>query len=429
MKLKVAIILSLLCCASVVNSQERLQKLLERYDYGTAIHVIDSLMATDNADSIDLALQKARCLRKLYRADEAAGVLTEVLHLDQFNTELMAELAECHIQAGNTEDAFNLYSLLSGIQPDNVYFKICQARILYREKQYKESIAACKSIISQDSIPDILSLTADAYKNIGAADSALVYYDHVLRMKPYHVQTLSKKADILLSAKQHLPVIDMSREYLKNDPDNMTMLPIYGLALHLQGSYTLSIEQFEHLLDIGGDSYAVHYYLGLNHYMMDNWARAIPEFEKAYQIDSSDVTLVYQLANAMSHRVVTKGLESSNLDLNPESERLYAKALDMLKPNPAMMHNIYGSMAMARNRLEMFKEAIEYYELSYRYNPKNISALSSIGYCYERMKDYMKALEYYERYLKVGKPGSRGYEFVEESIEYCKQELFMENEL
>ena len=248
-------------------------------------------------------------------------------------------------------------------------------------------------------------------------------------MKPYHVQTLSKKADILLSAKQHLPVIDMSREYLKNDPDNMTMLPIYGLALHLQGSYTLSIEQFEHLLDIGGDSYAVHYYLGLNHYMMDNWARAIPEFEKAYQIDSSDVTLVYQLANAMSHRVVTKGLESSNLDLNPESERLYAKALDMLKPNPAMMHNIYGSMAMARNRLEMFKEAIEYYELSYRYNPKNISALSSIGYCYERMKDYMKALEYYERYLKVGKPGSRGYEFVEESIEYVKQELFMEEGL
>ena len=141
----------------------------------------------------------------------------------------------------------------------------------------------CKAIISQDSIPDILSMTADAYKNLEAADSALVYYDHVLRMKPYHVKTLSKKADILLSAKQYMPVIDMSREYLKNDPENMTMLPIYGLALHLQGSYTLSIEQFEHLLELGDESYAAHYYLGLNHYMMDNWPRAIPEFEKAYQ--------------------------------------------------------------------------------------------------------------------------------------------------
>ena len=104
----------------------------------------------------------------------------------------------------------------------------------------------------------------------------------------------------------------------------------------------------------------------------------------------------------------------------------FAVPLDMLKPNPAMMHNIYGSMAMARNRLEMFKEAIEYYELSSRYNPKNISALSSIGYCYERLKNYKKALEYYERYIKLGKPGPAGYKFVEESIEYVKQEKFME---
>lgn len=128
----------------------------------------------------------------------------------------------------------------------------------------------------------------------------------------------------------------------------------------------------------------------------------------------------------MSHRIITKGLESSNMELNPESERLYAKALDMLKPNPTMMHNIYGSMAMARHRIEEYKEAIKYYELSYRYNPKNISALSSIGYRYERMKDYKKALEYYEEYLKRGNPGSSGYKFVEESIAYVRQELFME---
>ena len=42
------------------------------------------------------------------------------------------------------------------------------------------------------------------------------------------------------------------------------------------------------------------------------------------------------------------------------------------------------------------------------------------------MNDYKKALEYYEKYLKLGKPGSSGYKFVEESIAYVKQELFME---
>lgn len=414
----------------ICNGQNKLQESLDRYDYKTAIAIIDSLTAKICTDStsiaenretvIDLALQKARCLRRLYRMQESVEVLADVLYLDQFNIELIADLAESHMQVGNTPEAFKLYGILSQMQPENSYFKICKARILYREKQYEECISACMEIIARDSIPEILTMTADAYRNLGKADSALVYYDHVLGKRPKHVATMSKKADILLSKKQYLPVIEMSSEYLKEDPDNMTMLPIYGLALHLQGSYQLSIEQFEHQRQLGDNSYAVHYYLGLNHYMMHIWPSAIEELEKAYQIDSSDVTLVYQLAHAKSH------LPKGSQRLNPESERLYAKALQMLQPSSSMMHNIYGSMAMARHIIEQYEDAIKYYELSYKYNPKNISALSSIGYCHERLKNHKKALEYYERYIKLGKPGTAGYKFVEESIDYIKQEMFME---
>lgn len=424
MKLQIITAVIMLAGCITCHAQDRLQKALAMYDYKTAVHVADSLMAQDGADSIGLALQKARCLRKLYRAEEAAGALAEVLHIDQFNMELMAELAECHTQAGNTEDAFGLYSILAGMQPDNLYFKICQARILYREKQYDESISICRSIIQKDSITEILAMIGDGYKNMGKADSALVYYDHVLARKPGHTSTISKKADILLVSKRYDPVIEMTRDHLEKAPDDMTILPIYGLALHLKECYPLSLETFEHQRELGDDSYAVYYYLGLNHYMMNNWPRAVKELEAAYQIDSSDVTLVYQLAHAKSHMPVRSSME--DYGLNPESERLYAKALDMLKPSPSMMHNIYGSMAMARHRVEEYEDAIKYYELSYRHNPKNISALSSIGYCYERMKRYDKALEYYERYLKVGKKGSSGYDFVEESIAYIKQEKFME---
>ena len=124
MKSKVAIILLVMFNMLSTQAQECLQNALNRYDYSDAIHIIDSLMATDKADSVGLALHKARCLKKLYRAEEAAETIAEVLHIDQFNVELMAELAECHMQAGNTEEAFNLYSLLSRMKSDNVYFKI-----------------------------------------------------------------------------------------------------------------------------------------------------------------------------------------------------------------------------------------------------------------------------------------------------------------
>ena len=419
MKKFIYIVAVMACMWHTSHAQDQVRRYLDRYDYGKAVEALDSLMACENADSVSLAVQKAKCLRRIYRTEEAVMTLTEVLHLDQFNVELMAELAECHVQTGNTEEAFTLYSMLTTLQPENTYFKMCQARILYREKEYQGSIEIFKQIASRDSLPEVLSLIGDGYKNLGQGDSAMVYYDAVLRRKPAHAPTISKKADIMLAAKEYDPVAKMCKEYLDNEPDDLTILPIYGLTRYLQERYAQSIQTFFHMLKLGDDSFSTHYYLGLSYYAMNHWPDAIPELEKAYQIDSSDVKLVYQLAHAKSHMLSTN-------DLNPESERLYKRALDMLQPDPALIHNIYGSMALARHGAEKYQDAIKYYELSYKYNPKNISALSAIAHCYERLKKYDKALEYYERYLKVGKPGSSGYKFVEESIAYIKQEKFME---
>lgn len=418
MKRLIFILLILAAALQTVPAQDDVRRLVERYDYKAAVKVIDSLMTCESSDSISLAIEKARCLRKMYRAEDAVQTLAEVLHLDQFNVELLAEMAESQTQAGNTEEAVTWYSLLSQLQPDNMYFKLCKARIMYREKQYQESIISFKEIVATDTIPEILSMIGDGYRNLGQNDSALVYYDRVLAARPGHVPTISRKADILLAAKQYDPVVEMTEKYLKEDPDNMTVLPIYGLALHLKEMYPQSIQVFEHQRDLGDDSYSVHYYIGLNHYMMNKWTKAAPELTKAYQKDSSDVRLVYQLAHARSHIHV-------NNELPAESERLYAKAIEMLQPDPSLMHNIYGSMAITRHRLEKFRDAIKYYELSYRYNKKNISALSAIAHCYERLKEYEKSLEYYEAYLKLAKPGSSGYNFAKESIDYIKQEKFM----
>ena len=51
------------------QAQERLHSALNRYDYNDAIHIIDSLMATDKADSVGLAQPLKYlcfCVRKEY---------------------------------------------------------------------------------------------------------------------------------------------------------------------------------------------------------------------------------------------------------------------------------------------------------------------------------------------------------------------------
>ena len=385
----------------------------------TAICLLSCLIGQAQTDNLKAkqSIENARHLRKLFKNDEAIDTLMAVLQYNTSDIEVLTELAECHTSAGNTEEAFGWWMMLSTMQPENLYFQIAQARLLYREKAYEECINICRGITERDTIPDILGMTADAYRLAGKADSALVYYNRFLDIKPFHAKTISKKADILLAAKKYDEVLEMTGGFLEKEPDNMTVLPIHGLALHLNKKYKPSLEVFEKQLSLGDSTYSIRYYLGLNHYMLDNILQAEKEFEKAYQIDSSDVLLVYQLADTKSRRLYGN---------SEETERLYEKALKMLEPDPVMMHNIYGSRAMSFHKSEDYRTAIRYYELSYRYNPKNISALSSIGYCYERLKEYDKALKYYEQYMKVGKPGSKGYKFVEESIAYIKQEKFME---
>ena len=102
---RIIIFLGVLFLSCVIcNGQDKLREAIDRYDYKAALNIIDSLVAEIGTDSvalaqnkgtvIDLALQKSRCLRRLYRMSEAVDVLAEVLYLDQFNIELMADLAE-----------------------------------------------------------------------------------------------------------------------------------------------------------------------------------------------------------------------------------------------------------------------------------------------------------------------------------------------
>lgn len=418
-------IVALFLCFSQIDAQDRLSSALRRYDYVEAVSILDSLMATVAPDSIsavankteliELALQKSKCQKKLQRLDDAAQTLASVLQYDRYNIELMAELADCHTANGDYDSAMMLYTILTGIRPENVYFKLCKAKILYHIKAYEDVVSECKSILAIDTIPDVLYMTGNCYKQLGQLDSAMTYYDKLLTINLLNTKTISQKSDILFRENKSDEVLEMTDPYLKEFPDNMEILPLRGLALYLKKDYLKSLQTFEYQQELGDDSYTVHYYLGMNNYMLSRWQRAAKEFESAYRIDSTDVKLVCKLADSYSYLPDRDSLSIAYFD----------KAIAMMQPDSSLMKTILDRKAAMAFNANDFQKAIDYYKQSYDYGKTNISALLSIGYCYERLKDYKKALLYYEQYKKIGKPGSSGYKYVEESIAYVKAELFM----
>ena len=365
----------------------------------------------------DSVLARARYLKSIYRTDEAVEALSSLVQPGEMDEGVLAELADCHFQSGAYEDAAGTYFLLSSLAPDNILYKIRLMQAYYRLKAYPQSIQAGREVLQRDSIPAVVSYVGDAFNQMEQADSALRYYRRALSLKPMNPSVLSKAMGILIDGEAYDDAVALSEPFLAEDPDNTTIAPLKGLALYRKGDYESAAKVFQQQEDTGNDTYSIHYYLGQSYWHTLVTYRAEKELVEAWQIDSSDVNLAYSIA-----AVKLEAYRSFDKEIIPWLD----KAWEMIQPDPALASRIQQQYGLAYYRMQdSWDKAITHYKEAYRYNPKFISALSTIAYCYQQKKDYRQAIEWYEKYLKVASPGSKGYEFAKDNLEYLKSELFM----
>ena len=363
------------------------------------------------------ALKEARYLKSIFKIDEAVGKLSPYVSPVNFDEEVFSELADCHFQNGDYESAAGTYFLLTSHSPQNIQYKVRQMQTYYRMKAYAQSAEAGKAILQLDTIPAVAAFVGDSFNQANQPDSALAYYRLSLSLKPLNESVVSKASRILLSRKDYDGAIGMADEYLALDPDNQTVAPIKGLAHYSKNEYVPAIEVFSRQEELGNDSYPVHYYLGQCYWHTEVMYKAQEELLAAWQIDSSDVNLAYSIAAVKSE---------SNRSFKKEVKPWLDKAMEMLSPDPVTLSRLHQQYGLGAFNANDWPEAILHYKEAYRLNPALISAVSTVAYCYEQQKDYKTALEWYEKYLKLAKPGTRGHDFATQSVKFLKGELFME---
>ena len=363
------------------------------------------------------ALKEARYLKSIFKIDEAIERLSPFVSPDNFDDEVFSELADCHFQNGDYESAAGTYFLLTSRSPRNIQYKVRQMQTYYRMKAYAQCAEAGKAILQLDTIPAVAAFVGDSFNQADQPDSALTYYRLSLSLKPLNESVVSKASRILLARKDYDGAIGMADAYLALDPDNLTVAPIKGLAHYSKNEYAPAIEVFSRQKELGNDSYPVHYYLGQCYWHTEVMYRAQEELLAAWQIDSSDVNLAYSIAAVKSE---------SKRSFNKEVKPWLDKAMAMLSPDPVTLSRIHQQYGLGVFSMSDWPEATSHYKGAYQLNPSLISAVSTIAYCYEQQKDYRTALEWYERYLKLAKPGIRGDDFATQSVKFLKSELFME---
>lgn len=377
-------------------------------------HVPDSL---DNREKV---LSEARYLKSIFKTDEAVEKLSALVGQTAFDEDALFELADCHFQRGDYESAAATYSLLSANAPGNILYKIRQMQTYSQLKEWSKSIQAGHEALLLDTIPAVLSLVGDSFRQLEQSDSAIWYYRRSLAIKPHNETVVAKAVNVLIGKADYDGAICLTEEFLADDPDNSLIAPLQGVSYYRKGDYDSAINVFQRQEDIGNDSYPIHFYLGQCYWHTNVLYRAEEELLAAWQIDSSDVNMAYSIA-----AVKSDAYKSFEKEVKPWLD----KAAAMLQPDALTMSRIHQYYGLGYYRtMKSWDQAIGHYKEAYRYNPNFISAISTIAYCYEQKKDYKQALAWYEKYLKVATPESKGYVFAVESVRYLKGELFMEGE-
>ncbi len=400
------------------SSTDAIRAAMANYEYSYAISLIDSaLVRRDTADAEalrTLSLMKARCQKRLYRFSEACSTLGPIAFME--DVEVMGELADAYASDGKLDDALGTYYTLVSQQPGNLFFRLQVMGLFNKMGAWDDCVAEGKEALQLDSLPQILAVVGHAYSKMRQVDSSLVYYGKALKMKPDNVGYLTSVCNLLLSREQYGEVVARTGKYLVNiTPDEPEVESIYGFASYQMKNYDEAYKAFGKLKADGDNSYATFYYSGLSSLALKKYKEAADDFAIAWQIDSSGVMLAANYGTALSRSYrQEKALE------------MFGKAVKLMAPDPAAEFKIAYGQGFCLYSMERFSEAIPYYMRAYELDPSFISALSTVAYCYERGKDFAAAKQWYEKYLSVGKPGTRAYQFVEQSLEYVNGELFME---
>ena len=364
-------------------------------------------------------ISAVRELKQLWKYDEAVATLTQMMAEQGPQSILLEELADCHYQSGNTAEALEQYTLLSELMPDKLLYKLRLMSLLYRGKQYEPVLGLGRDVLQRDSITQVLSLVGDAFNQLERRDSAEWYYRRALTHKAHNESVLNKLCSILLGREQYDEVLALTDAFLAEEPDNLTILPVSGLAHYNKQQYTEAEADFTRMNKLGDDGYAVHYYLGQCYEKTGIYAFALKEYRTAWQRDSSDVGLALTIAR-MTADVRVEGWKD-----------WYDKALEMLKPDPKFIATTlaaHQNYALSAYRNGEFNLCIEEYNKVLELNPRHYAAYYMVAQCYEYKKDYKSALAWYKKAQAAFAPGTRGREIADGGAERMTAELFFRSD-
>jgi tetratricopeptide (TPR) repeat protein len=387
-----------------------------------------NLISTSNAEILannsnyQAYYWKQFALVEIGKQAKAIEVLQTALIYCENKLEVRSELANLYFHQGMYLQAkTELDVLLKEQRPD---FRTFEQRVLIHEFS-KERLAAINLLHraknNDSNQPFYWIHLGDNYKQLCEYGDAIKFYEYALALNSLDYQTSSKLARVYLFVDPDA-ALDLCEMVLEKDSTNIRFIQIAASAYVKLKNEKAALKQYEKALLQGDSTLNTIRNAGIIYQKTNKSTKALNLLSKSYQVDSTNVKVVFYLAMAETHLFnPDRGLE------------LFDESLQLMQPDSSILSMIHKEKGIIYGDKKMHKKALNNYLLAHKLNPKKKFYLYLIAEQYDALNNKKEAIKYYQLVFdsideKVGMDllSASIRDYSESRIDKLKEDLFME---
>jgi tetratricopeptide (TPR) repeat protein len=282
-----------------------------------------------------------------------------------------AEASARRIIAQNAKSPWGYYALAEALEARRAFDEVVKELAPVVAENRPAAGAAPPATRGPDGPFDIgllLPHLGFAYQELGQFDKAIATFEDARKLSPKDPAVASYLADANIAAKKYTAAVDITRQALLDNPDDVRLVRLQARALRFSGKTDQGIALLEESIKKHADDPSGYIALAQLYSDAERGAQAVRVLQDAQAMFPDDTTIGFELGATLDKQ-----------KKYADAEAAFKNVLNR-EPDNAPALNYLGYMLAERG--ERLDESVNYVKKALEIEPDNGSYLDSLGWAY-----------------------------------------------